>query len=68
MGVRDAIVLNTTGSNFEAIQTNDTVRIKGNNTELLSLRDDSGTAILKVDTTNTSVSVTGNITGSANIS
>ena len=68
MGVRDAIVLNTTGSNFEAIQTNDTVRIKGNNTELLSLRDDSGTAILNVDTTNTSVNVTGDITGSVNIS
>jgi len=68
MGVRDAIVLNTTGSNFEAIQTDDTVRIKGNNTELLSLRDDSGTAILNVDTTNTSVNVTGDITGSVNIS
>ena len=68
MGVRDAIVLNTTGSNFEAIQSNDTVRIKGDNSELLSLRNDSGTTIFKVDTSDSSVTMTGNITGSANLS
>ena len=68
MGVRDAIVLNTTGSNFEAIQSNDTVRIKGDNSELLSLRNDSGTTIFKVDTSNSSVTMTGDITGSANLS
>ena len=68
MGVRDAIVLNTTGSNFEAIQSNDTVRIKGDNSELLSLRNDSGTTIFKVDTSDSSVTMTGDITGSANLS
>ena len=29
MAVKDAIVLNTTGSNFQAVQSGDTVRIKG---------------------------------------
>ena len=68
MGVRDAIVLNTTGSNFEAIQADDTVRIKGDNTELLSIRNSNGDTILSVDTVNASVNLTGNVTGSANIS
>ena len=68
MGVRDAIVLNTTGSNFEAIQADDTVRIKGDNTELLSIRNSSGDTILSVDTVNASVNLTGNVTGSADIS
>ena len=29
MSVRDALLLNTTGSSFQALQTNDTARVKG---------------------------------------
>ena len=68
MAVKDAIVLNTTGSNFEAIQGTDTVRIKGDSAELLSIQNSSSTPIFKVGTTNTSVTVTGNVTSSATIS
>ena len=32
MAVKDAIVLNTTGSNFEAVQSGDTIRIQGDST------------------------------------
>ena len=68
MAVKDAIVLNTTGSNFEAIQGTDTVRIKGDSAELLTIQNSSSTPIFKVGTTNTSVTVTGNVTSSATIS
>ena len=68
MAVKDAIVLNTTGSNFEAIQGTDGVRIKGDSAELLSIQNSSGTSVFNVDTTNTSVTITGNVTSSATIS
>ena len=39
MSVKDALLFNTTGSNFQALQTDDTARIKGD----LSLQKDDGT-------------------------
>ena len=45
MGVRDALLLNQTGSNFQALQTNDTARLKGD----LSLQKDDGTEVLGID-------------------
>ena len=46
MAIRDAIVLNTTGSNFEALQSGDTVRVQGD----LLVQDSSGTSLLSVGT------------------
>ena len=45
MGVRDALLLNQTGSNFQALQTDDTARLKGD----LSLQKDDGMEVLGVD-------------------
>ena len=64
MGVRDALLLNTTGSNFQALQTNDTARLKGD----LSLQKDDGTEVLGVDVSTATLNLTGGITGSGNIS
>ena len=64
MGVRDALLLNTTGSNFQALQTNDTARLKGD----LSLQKDDGTEVLGIDVSNATLNLTGGITGSGNIS
>ena len=47
MGVRDALLLNLTGSNFQALQTDDTARLKGD----LSLQKDDGTEVLGIDVT-----------------
>ena len=64
MGVRDALLLNTTGSNFQALQTDDTARIKGD----LSIQKDNSTEVLGIDVSQASVNVAGNITASVNIS
>ncbi len=64
MGVRDALLLNTTGSNFQALQTNDTARVKGD----LSLQKDDGTEVLGIDVSTATLNLTGGITGSGNIS
>lgn len=68
MAIRDAIVLNTTGSNFEALQSGDTVRIKGDSSKLLSVENSSATSIFSVGTSNTSLVIEGNITSSKLIS
>ena len=68
MAVKDAIVLNTTGSNFQAVQSGDTVRIKGDSTELLSIENSSETRVFSVGTTTTSVNIEGNVTSSKPIS
>ena len=68
MAVKDAIVLNTTGSNFEAVQSGDTIRIQGDSTELLSIENSSETRVFSIDTTNTSVNIEGNVTSSKPIS
>ena len=64
MGVRDALLLNLTGSNFQALQTNDTARLKGD----LSLQKDDGTEVLGIDVSTATLNLTGGITGSGNIS
>ena len=64
MGVRDALLLNQTGSNFQALQTNDTARLKGD----LSLQKDDGTEVLGIDVSAATLNLTGGITGSGNIS
>ena len=63
MGVRDALLLNLTGSNFQALQTDDTARVKGD----FSLQKDDGTEVVKFDVSNASIQ-TINLTGSANLS
>ena len=64
MAIRDAIVLNTTGSNFEALQSGDTVRVQGD----LLVQDSSGTSLLSVGTSDTTVTLGGSVTSSAVIS
>ena len=64
MGVRDALLLNTTGSNFEALQSGDTARIKGD----FSIKNTSCTEILGVDVSAATINVAGNITSSMDIS
>ena len=68
MAVKDAIVLNTTGSNFEAVQSGDTIRIQGDSETLLSIENSSETRVFSIDTTNTSVNIEGNVTSSKPIS
>ena len=68
MAVKDAIVLNTTGSNFQAVQSGDTVRIKGDSTELLSIENSLETRVFSVGTSTTSVNIEGNVTSSKPIS
>ena len=64
MGVRDALIFNTTGSNFQALQTDDTARVKGD----LSLQKQDGTEVVGIDVSQGSVNIVGNITASVNIS
>ena len=64
MGVKDALLLNLTGSNFEALQTNDTARIKGD----FSIKNTSDVEVFGFDASKSTVTVSGNITSSANIS
>jgi len=59
MGVRHALLLNTTGSNFETLRGNDTARVKGD----LSIQNLSG-EVFGVDVSAATVNVAGNITGS----
>ena len=63
MGVRDALLLNTTGSNFEALQSNDTARIKGD----FSIKNTSNVEIFGVDVSTGNVTVAANISSSGNI-
>ena len=64
MGVRDALLLNLTGSNFEALQTDETARIKGD----LSVQKDNATEVLGIDVSQGAINVSGDITSSLNIS
>jgi hypothetical protein len=63
MGVRDALLLNLTGSNFEALQSNDTARIKGD----FSIKNTSNTEIFGVDVSTGEVTVAADITSSGDI-
>ena len=62
MATRDILVLNTTASRAETQQGSDTVVIRGNSGEALSVENSSGTSILSVNTLSSSVDVAGNIT------
>ena len=64
MGVRDALLHNVTGSNFEALQSGDTARIKGD----FSIQNTSRTEIFGVDVSADTVNVAGNITSTMDIS
>ena len=64
MGVRDALLHNTTGSNFEALQSGDTARIKGD----FSIKNTSDVEIFGVDVSAATVNVAGNITSTMNVS
>ena len=64
MGVRDALLHNITGSNFEALQSGDTARIKGD----FSVKNTSDVEIFGVDVSAATVNVAGNITSTMNVS
>ena len=68
MATRDILVLNTTASRAETQQGSDTVVIRGNSGEALSVENSSGTSILSVNTVSSSVDFAGNITASGDIS
>ena len=57
MATRDILVLNTTASRAETQQGSDTVVIRGNSGEALSVENSSGTSILSVNTVSSSVDV-----------
>ncbi len=59
MGVRDALLLNTTGSNFEALQSNETARIKGD----FSIKNTSDAEIFGVDVSTGEVTVAAETAG-----
>ena len=67
MAIRDILVLNTTASRAETQQGSDTVAIRGNSGEALSIQNSSGTNILSVNTVSSSVDVAGKITATGNI-
>ena len=62
MATRDILVLNTTASRAETQQGSDTVVIRGNSGQALSVENSSGTSILSVNTVSSSVDVAGKIT------
>ena len=62
MATRDVLVLNTTASRAETQQGSDTVVIRGNSGEALSVENSSGTNVLSVNTVSSSVDVAGKIT------
>ena len=64
MAIRDALLHNRTGSNFEALQSGDTARIRGD----FLLKDVSENDVLSIDVSAGTVNITGNITSSMNIS
>ena len=66
MASRDILVLNTTASRAETQQGSDTVAIRGNSGEALSIQNSSGTNILSVNTVSSSVDVAGKITATTN--
>ena len=68
MATRDILVLNTTASRAETQQGSDTVVIRGNSGEALSVENSSGTSILSVNTVSSSVDVAGKITATTNVS
>ena len=68
MAIRDVLVLNTTASRAETQQGSDTVIIKGDSGQALSVENSSGTSILSVNTVSSSVDVAGKITATDNIS
>ena len=68
MATRDILVLNTTASRAETQQGSDTVVIRGNSGEALSVENSSGTSILSVNTLSSSVDVAGKITATTNVS
>ena len=67
MATRDILVLNTTASRAETQQGSDTVVIRGNSGEALSVENSSGTSILSVNTISSSTSITGDITASGDV-
>ena len=67
MAIRDILVLNTTASRAETQQGSDTVVIKGDSGQALSVENSSGTSILSVNTLSSSVDITGKITATGNI-
>ena len=67
MAIRDVLVLNTTASRAETQQGSDTVVIKGDSGQALSVENSSGTSILSVNTLSSSVDITGKITATGNI-
>ena len=68
MASRDVLVLNTTASRAETQQGSDTVAIRGNSSQALSVENSSGTSVLSVDSYSSSIQLTGDITASGNIS
>ena len=68
MAIRDVLVLNTTASRAETQQGSDTVAIRGDSGEALSIQNSSGTNILSVNTVSSSVDVAGKITATTNLS
>jgi len=68
MASRDVLVLNTTASRAETQQGSDTVAIRGNSSQVLSVENSSGTSVLSVDSYSSSIQLTGDITASGNIS
>ena len=68
MATRDILVLNTTASRAETQQGSDTVVVRGNSREALSVENSSGTSILSVNTVSSSVDVAGKITTTTGVS
>ena len=68
MATRDILVLNTTASRAETQQGSDTVVIRGNSGEALSVENSSGTSILSVNTVSSSIDVAGKINVTTNVS
>ena len=68
MATRDILVLNTTASRAETQQSSDTVVVRGDGGQVLSVENSSGTSILSVNTVSSSVDVAGKITATTNVS
>tara|TARA_Y100001938_G_scaffold5896_1_gene7362 strand:- start:20948 stop:25315 length:4368 start_codon:yes stop_codon:yes gene_type:complete len=68
MAIRDAVVLNTTASRLETQQGSDTVRIKANSSEILSIENTSQTSVFSVNTSDPGITISGDFTASGDFS
>ena len=68
MANRDIVVLNTTASRLEVLQTTDELRLSGVSNKILTVEDGTGTEVFAVNPQSSSINVSGDLLFDSNIS